>query len=372
MTATSPAARLEEAIRSGTAPRPARLAAARGALPLEPGQLVALQVLLAGDPDGEIAAAARASLDALDADSARDLAEDPATPAHVLSFLAAEIARFDGCGPALARRADLPEDAALALARGTDAEALEALALNQELLARHRPVGDALRDNAALPAAARPKLLDYLDELGKRAGAGAAGAAERELRPAKDPFLAALGFDAEVEALLPTLDLDLGQLTERSELLGEVETEREANVIKRLSGLKIGQKIRVALFGNREERMVLIRDSNRTVATAVLKNPQFSEEEAEAVSNSRNVSQEVLRLVAQHREFARNYHIQHNLVKNPRTPIEIAQTLVSRLNDKDLKLLTKNRNVSDAVRRQAKRLLEAREARRRVRVRRSR
>jgi len=100
-----------------------------------------------------------------------------------------------------------------------------------------------------------------------------------------------------------------------------------------------------------------------------VKNPKFTEQEAEAVSNSRNVCDEVLRLVARHRDFGNNYQIQHNLVRNPRCPVEIAMNLVTRLNDKDLKLLLKNRNVSEAVRRQAKRILEAREARRKVRLR---
>jgi len=242
------------------------------------------------------------------------------------------------------------------------------------LLARLPDLGARLRANPALPAGARTRLLDLLDELAKPAvrEGDRSAATEGERAPARDPFLAALGFDAEVEALLPQLDLDLGQLAERSELLGEGADEREANVIKRLAGLKIGQKMRVALFGNREERMVLIRDSNRAIAMAVLKNPQFGEEEAEAVANSRNVMQDVLRQIARHREFAKSYQVQHNLARNPRTPIEIAQNLVARLNDKDLKLLVKNRNVADAVRRQAKRVLDAREARRRVRLRKGR
>jgi uncharacterized protein YpiB (UPF0302 family) len=134
--------------------------------------------------------------------------------------------------------------------------------------------------------------------------------------------------------------------------------------------MNVGQKLRRALFGTREERTVLVRDSNRIVAAAVVKNPKFTEQEAERVSTSKNVSDEVLRLIGRHRDFAKNYAIQHNLVRNPRTPIDLSMHFVSRLNDRDLKMLVKNRNVADAVRRQAKKVVTARESRRRVRVKR--
>ena len=124
------------------------------------------------------------------------------------------------------------------------------------------------------------------------------------------------------------------------------------------------QKLRVALFGTRQERTLLVRDSNRVVATAVVKNPKFTEQEADAVSKSRNVNQDVLRLIARHRDFSKAYSIQHNLVCNPRCPVEISFRLVPRLNERDLKLLLKNRNVPEGVRRHAQKTTQARQARR--------
>ncbi len=377
--------RLFTSLAEGTLPRPARLAAARGAPPLEPATLAALQVLLLDDGDDEVAEAARGSLAALGPDSARSLAEGNA-PEPALRWLAGEAHRFPEAAVALARRMDLSAGTAEVLL-GTASEAglgevLEALSLNHEVLVRDPALARRLAETPALPPAARPRLLDLLDELEKdrdhgepsadrSAGTGEApeDGAGASPPPAKDPFLAALGVDAEVEALLPELGLDLGHLSDRSELLGEAANDEEERLIARLARLNVGQKLKVALFGTREERTILVRDSNRVVATAVVKNPKFTEQEAEAVSNSRNVCDEVLRLIARHRDFGQNYQIQHNLVRNPRCPVEISMNLVPRLNDKDLKLLLKNRNVSEAVRRQAKRILDAREARRRVRLR---
>jgi hypothetical protein len=111
----------------------------------------------------------------------------------------------------------------------------------------------------------------------------------------------------------------------------------------------------------------LVRDSNRLVAAAVVKNPKFTEQEAEAVSKSRNVNDVVIRLIARHKDFGSSYSIQHNLVRNPRCPVDLALAFMTRLNDKDIVMLAKNRNVSEAVRRHAKKLFDSREERRRVR-----
>ncbi|MBP7146094.1 MAG: hypothetical protein KBD01_01005 [Acidobacteria bacterium] len=363
-TADPLADRLLEAVRSGAAARPVRLAGARGALPLPPAVLAALQVLLLDDGEDEVRAAAAESLAALDAGSALALAADADAPAEILAWLAAGADGWPEAAATLAGRRTLPREAGHALARCTAPAALDALALNHELLFADPLLARALALNPNLGAAARSRLLDTIDELAKERPQGAAPTPP----PAQDPRLAAFGIDAEIEALLPALDLDLGQLADMSELLGSPEDGDEASLYARLSRMNIGQKLRVALLGTREERRILVRDTNRIVAAAVIKNPKFSQPEAEAVSTSRNVGSDTLRLLARHREYSKLYSLQHNLVRNPRCPIDLALNMVAHLNDHDLKLLMKNRNVADAVRRHGRKILEAREARRRVRV----
>lgn len=364
--------RILAAIQAGSAPRPAKLAAARGALPLPPAELLDLQIVLAWDPDQEIAQAALESLLALPPETASSLAGDPETSAAVLGWLAGQPDRWPSAARLLAGRRNLLPEAYRTLARGSDALVLEILAQNHDLIASDRELGLLLLDNPALPQGPRGRLLDFQDELAKLETPPPAPEpppeAPPDLPPARDPFLASLGIDAEVEALLPGLDLDLGLLAERSELLGALEEEEDAALFARLSRMNVGQKLRLALFGSREIRSLLVRDSNRIVAAAVIKNPKFTAHEAEAVSNSRNVSVDVLRMVGRHRDFSQVYTVQHNLVKNPRCPLEIALGYIPGLNDHDLRLLLKNRNISDAVRRQGKKTLEIRESRRRVRI----
>ncbi|MDH3284091.1 MAG: hypothetical protein OEQ13_05080 [Acidobacteriota bacterium] len=362
--------RLIDAIRGGTAPIAVRSAAARGALPLAPEDLVRLQVFLLDDDSDEIRGQARAELAKLDDKHVAVLVREETTSTEVLCFIAASGDRWGESATRLARRSDLPPEAALDLAACSATDILESLVQNQRLLGLDRQIGERLLDNPNLPRPARNRLLDYLDELDKlaaREGLAQPGAPADAagLSPAKDPFLAALGVDTEVEALLPQLGLDLGALSEISDLLAD---EDDGAAFMRLAKLNVGQKLRVALFGTREERGILVRDTNRIIASTVVKNPKFSEQEADAVSKSRNVNEDVLRLIAKHRDFSRSYQIQRNLVCNPRMPFEMSMRLIPRLHDRDLKLISNNRNLPDGVRRQSKKILLARESRRRVRI----
>jgi hypothetical protein len=89
-------------------------------------------------------------------------------------------------------------------------------------------------------------------------------------------------------------------------------------------------------------------------------NPRITDHEVEAISSMRQIAEEVLRLIGTNRQWARSYPIIHNLARNPRTPMATAVHILPRIRTKDLKAIAQNRNVSEAVRRQAYRLSEMR------------
>ena len=122
-------------------------------------------------------------------------------------------------------------------------------------------------------------------------------------------------------------------------------------------------RVKLAMKGDREARNILIRDPNRIVAQAVIQNSRITEQEVEKVSAMRSVPEDVLRQIAINRNWARNYSIVHNLARNPRTPIANVISILTRLQLRDLQAMTKNRNVSDAIRKQALRLVTARAGR---------
>ncbi|HNQ14258.1 MAG TPA: hypothetical protein PKM58_01760, partial [Pyrinomonadaceae bacterium] len=110
-------------------------------------------------------------------------------------------------------------------------------------------------------------------------------------------------------------------------------------------------------------RNILIRDPNRIVAQAVVQNPKITEQEVEKIATMRTVPEEVLRLIAINRAWARIYPIMLKLSQNPRTPISNAMQILTRLQTKDLLAISKNRNVSEAIRKQSFRLFSARSGR---------
>ena len=130
----------------------------------------------------------------------------------------------------------------------------------------------------------------------------------------------------------------------------------------RLTALTVAQRIRVAYRGNREERLFLVRDTNRLVSTAVLTSPKTNEADAEAIANMKSVSEDVLRSIAHRREWMKKYTLMSAIVRNPRSPIDVTLPLILRLAPRDQTTLSTDRNVPEAVRVTAKRIVQRRRA----------
>ena len=109
--------------------------------------------------------------------------------------------------------------------------------------------------------------------------------------------------------------------------------------------------------GTREQRAVLVRDSNRLVASAVLSSPKLTESEVEAFTKMGNVSEDVLRVIGTNRTWMKNYGVAAGLCRNPKTPPAIAMHLIHRLNERDLKMLSTDRNIPEASRALARKIL---------------
>jgi hypothetical protein len=133
--------------------------------------------------------------------------------------------------------------------------------------------------------------------------------------------------------------------------------EEQQSALQRIANLNVANRIALAMKGNREERAILIRDPNRIVTAAVLSSPKMTETEAAAIAKMQNVSEDVLRTIARNRAWLKNYAVILAVVKNPKTPVALSINLMARLGEKDLKLLSTDRNVPDALRMQARRKL---------------
>jgi hypothetical protein len=132
--------------------------------------------------------------------------------------------------------------------------------------------------------------------------------------------------------------------------------QRRDSTLQKIARLDIKGRIALAMRGSKEERSILIRDSTKLVAIAVLESPKISEGEVEAFALQKNVLEAVLRAIPMKRRFAKNYNIMRNLVYNPRTPLDLSLGLMKNLLIHDLKNLSGNKEVSDTIRKVALRM----------------
>ncbi len=196
------------------------------------------------------------------------------------------------------------------------------------------PPGSAKEFQPKLDPASEPTSEDVTIELLAKLVAGAPG------DPASAPR------ETPSEATKPDDDL--------------TQKDRET-LIEKIGRMTVAEKIKAALTGNLETRSLLIRDANKLISRAVLQSPRISETEAEGYAGAKNVSEEVLRLVAANRKFMKSYVVLRALVNNPRAPVDITMPLLARMNERDLKGLSQNRNVPDVIRSLAVKMIKQRQ-----------
>jgi hypothetical protein len=387
------------AIVGGTAPQPARLMAARGMLPLSAEELLEVLVCLRADGDGEIAVAAEATLLEQPQEVFLSAASSSGASPRVLLYLASRSDAGREAHEAVATHAATPDEAITALASMTgDGALLELLTVNQQRLIRTPAIIDAVLSNPARTREAERRAAEtrkeffekergaqqIADELRARGMAAAA-----EFVESAESLGAASGLTTEdawlIASHIEVSDVDIDEswlpLERFEELLVETEEQRVANMervlaeasaevgdavperislIRRIMVMSVKDRIKLAMKGDREARGILVRDGNKIVSTAVVHNPRITDKEIENVAAMRSVSEDVLRQIGLNRAWARAYPIIHNLARNPRTPLATAVTILPRLQNRDLQALSQNRNVPDAVRRQAHRLIQTR------------
>ena len=135
---------------------------------------------------------------------------------------------------------------------------------------------------------------------------------------------------------------------------GDGTEKRKGSSMEKIAAMNPGQRLALAMRGTREERGILIRDSNKIVSTAVLSSPKVTQSEVEAIAKMGNVSEDILRIIGNTRAWVKSYGVVAALTRNSKTPVAVSLNLLSRLHEGDLKKLASDRNVPDAVRKAAR------------------
>jgi hypothetical protein len=137
----------------------------------------------------------------------------------------------------------------------------------------------------------------------------------------------------------------------------EEQEKRNRSLAYLIRGMKVGERLKLALKGNHDARSILIRDPTQIVARFVLQNPRVTDDEIVGFARNRNLDSELLRIIGEQKQWSRNPQVRSALVSNPKTPIAIALRFVNSLSERELRLLAKSRNVSTAISGSAKRIL---------------
>jgi hypothetical protein len=139
----------------------------------------------------------------------------------------------------------------------------------------------------------------------------------------------------------------------------EIEELDDADLSKQqlLQEMGVAEKVKMALTGDKEWRTLLLRESNKQVNTAALKNPRITEGEVIAVAKNRSSNEEQIRLILLNRDWVKLYEIKKALVAHPRTPLQTAIRYMGFLSERDLKDLARSRNVTQAITNNARRML---------------
>jgi len=312
-------------------------------LPVE--DKIEILTLLAAAPGTDLRDKALATLQGWNRAEIRRVMASPQTARHVLHFAAEHL---------LADREELRE--ILLWNPGLPAESRHLL---QPKPAAKPPVVEAADRPPSPP---QPQPLPQLstseaaeESAGDSPPEPAARSAEQQ---AAVEILAKLAAGASVEEVTDAQAEAPPEVTMRDDEL--TQNDRET-LIQKINRMNVVEKIKAALTGNMETRSLLIRDSNKIISRAVLQSPKISDTEAEGYAAAKNVSEEVLRLIAMNRKYMKTYVVMRALVNNPRAPIDITMPLLNRINEKDLKGLSLNRNVPEVIRSLAVKMIKQRE-----------
>lgn len=350
-----------------TAPLPLRMMAARGLAPVPPKDLLFVQCVLALADEPDVAEAARSGLRG-HPDNILSRAIGEAWPPALLDLLADVVTERSALLEAFTLNPSVSDDTLARICAALPNGIVQMLFNNEQRLLRSESLVRALRQHPAATPAMIDRMVDFLVRQGV-VYEGIPEFVEALIRLSPDDRQKAFATievpddlldngapgtapaEAEVESIAAPDDSD-GEPKEP-----EPEPVNEP-LLKRISKMNIAQKIATAMKGNKEVRTAMIRDTNKLVAVAAIKNPRITEQEVKTTAMSRSVNEEVIRLITMNNEWTKSYAVKLALVNNPKTPMPVAMRFLPLMRAQDIKGVAKSKNLPSALVNQAKAQLQ--------------
>jgi|GEM_PF-1063165 len=329
---------LLDLVRSGAAPISMMRLAAKGALSLPANEVIEILVLLA-----ELGVAAEQAIESWDERSMVAVAASRFTPTEVLVHILLLQVQRPAVIAALCDNPALPLAELGPTARHASGEVLQ-------VMLRSSRVGESKELRELM--AANPALAQRGQEEEEDAATGYLALHAEDIAKEEGQLF-------ELVACMDGEDDPLSKLLERvkdGETPSKSDEIEHVSLLQKIGSMRVSERIKLAMRGNREERMVLIRDRSKLVSLAVLESPKVTDTEMESFAAMKNIQEAVLRAISTKRNYIKNYGVLRALVTNPKTPLDVALPMVAHLLLKDQRTLAVNKNVNETLRKTATRL----------------
>jgi hypothetical protein len=309
-----------EDLRHGRATRERKLAICAGGAHLAAADRAEILVVLAGDPDEMVSARAQDAVLSQPIESfVEAIRREQALPA-LLSYAAKNLSDKPGVCDAMVQNKNCPAEYLVPVVRHLSTIGIQSLMEELDRISESPALASALEQSSSVTMEQKNQL--------------------KELHGPGNP-------------------IDEAALAEAAAAV-ESDLARRQTLIQRLAKMTVAQRVQFAMKGGSEARRTLIRDNNKVVQRAVLQSPRLTDQEVEAFAAMSSLTDEILRNIANNRNFRKNYTVVRNLINNPKTPIDVTLHMLPILNAIDLKRLTTNKNVPETLRTTAAKLQRTR------------
>jgi len=133
--------------------------------------------------------------------------------------------------------------------------------------------------------------------------------------------------------------------------------QQEGPLAKRIPGMGLPEKMRLAQTGDKEARSLLARESNKQILLCLLQNPRISDQEILNFAREKTLPEEILSLLSKRKEWMKKYPVRLALAQNPKTPLALSLRLIRSFRDYDLRKIARSKDVSVHVASGARKIL---------------
>ncbi|GIW46497.1 MAG: hypothetical protein KatS3mg078_0374 [Deltaproteobacteria bacterium] len=332
-------------------PKEMRIMAAKGLVPIPPRDIVLVVFSLTMDGDEEVEKEARETLKAMPEEVIGPVLVDESSPPELLDFIARNTGNESYLEKIILNRTT--DDSTIAYLAETlhNGPLVELIASNQVRILRSSAIVEALGQNPSVSPSVMDRVTSFISLY---LGTGKQGGVEKEPVSHHKDDVTTLNEEIR-ESFLDKIGFPEELLEEDEEA---IKRTSQGNLLDRVVHMRLPEKLKLALVGNREARRILVRDSNRLVATAVLKNPRLTDSEVIQIAQSRTVDECVLREIAGTRKWAKLYQVKLALVNNPKTPTDVTLNFLRHLRYKDLRSVVWNRDLPGVIISTARKILK--------------